>query len=95
MQIKINFLCRDSILAAPIVLDLALFMDLAKRSNLSGVQDWLSFYFKSPQTDSDVHPEHDLFKQLANLQNTLRQIMGETLTTDPGLDFYQEFVETI
>ena len=95
MQIKINFLCRDSILAAPIVLDLALFMDLAKRSHLSGVQDWLSFYFKSPQTNPGLHPEHDLFKQLAILQNTLRQIMGETLVTDPGLDFYQEFVETI
>jgi len=95
MQIKINFLCRDSILAAPIVLDLALFMDLAKRSNLSGIQDWLSFYFKSPQTNPGQTPEHDLFKQLAVLHNTLRQIMGETVITDPGLDFYQEFVETI
>jgi myo-inositol-1-phosphate synthase len=77
MQIKINFLCRDSILAAPIVLDLALFLDLAKRSEMSGIQEWLSFYFKSPQTLPELSPEHDIFKQLMKMQNTLRHIMGE------------------
>lgn len=87
MQIKINFLCRDSILAAPIVLDLALFMDLAKRAGMSGVQEWLSFYFKSPQTLPGLPPEHDIFKQLQKLQNTLRYMMGETLITHLGLDY--------
>ena len=72
MQIKVNFLCRDSILAAPIVLDLVLFLDLAKRSNLKGIQEWLSFFFKSPQCRADRKPEHDLFIQHLKLQNTLR-----------------------
>ncbi len=95
MQIKVNFLCRDSILAAPIVLDLALFMDLAKRSGMSGIQEWLSFYFKSPQTLEGLSPEHDIFKQLMKMQNTLRHIMGEDLITHLGLDYYQELVETL
>ncbi len=95
MQIKINFLCRDSILAAPIVLDLALFLDLAKRANMSGIQEWLSFYFKSPQTLEGLPPEHDIFKQLMKLQNTLRHIMGEDLITHLGLDYYQELVESL
>ncbi|PZF73988.1 inositol-3-phosphate synthase [Taibaiella soli] len=95
MQIKINFLCRDSILAAPIVLDLALFMDLASRAGMSGIQEWLSFYFKSPQTAPELKPEHDIFKQLIKLQNTLRHIMGEDLITHLGLDYYQELVESL
>jgi len=95
MQIKINFLCRDSILAAPIVLDLALFMDLAKRAGMNGIQEWLSFYFKSPQTAPGLRPEHDIFKQLIKLQNTLRHLMGEDLITHLGLDYYQEFVEAL
>lgn len=95
MQIKINFLCRDSILAAPIVLDLALFLDLAKRADMSGVQEWLSFYLKSPQTMEGLAPEHDIFKQLIKLQNTLRHIMGEDLITHLGLDYYQELVESM
>ena len=81
MQIKVDFLCRDSILAAPIVLDLVLFLDLAKKSNMFGVQEWLSFYFKSPMTRPNVGPEHDIFVQLAKLKNTLRHIMGEELIT--------------
>jgi len=81
MQIKVNFLCRDSILAAPIVLDLALFMDLAARAGQSGVQEWLSFYFKSPQPTADLPPEHDLFIQLTKLKNTLRAWMGEQPVT--------------
>ena len=81
MQIKINFLCRDSILAAPIVLDLALFMDLAARAGESGVQEWLSFYFKSPQTAGNLDPEHDLFIQQTKLKNTLRGWMGEAPVT--------------
>jgi myo-inositol-1-phosphate synthase len=95
MQIKINFLCRDSILAAPIVLDLALFLDLAKRSGMGGIQEWLSFYLKSPQTMEGLAPEHDIFKQLIKLQNTLRHIMGEDLITHLGLDYYQELVEAM
>jgi myo-inositol-1-phosphate synthase len=95
MQIKINFLCRDSILAAPIVLDLALFSDLAKRAGMSGIQEWLSFYFKSPQTAEGLRPEHDIFKQLIKLQNTLRHLMGEDLITHLGLDYYQELMETL
>jgi myo-inositol-1-phosphate synthase len=95
MQIKINFLCRDSILAAPIVLDLALFMDLAKRAEMSGIQEWLSFYFKSPQTAPGLRPEHDIFKQLIKLQNTLRHMMGEDLITHLGLDYYQDLVEAL
>ena len=95
MQIKINFLCRDSILAAPIVLDLALFADLAKRAGMSGIQEWLSFYFKSPQTAPGLRPEHDIFKQLIKLQNTLRHMMGEDLITHLGLDYYQDLVEAL
>jgi len=95
MQIKINFLCRDSILAAPIVLDLALFADLAKRAGMSGIQEWLSFYFKSPQTAPGLRPEHDIFKQLIKLQNTLRHIMGEDLITHLGMDYYQDLVEVL
>jgi myo-inositol-1-phosphate synthase len=95
MQIKINFLCKDSILAAPIVLDLALFLDLAKRANMSGIQEWLSFYFKSPQHAPELRPEHDIFKQLIKLQNTLRHLMGEDLITHLGLDYYQELCDTL
>lgn len=95
MQIKINFLCRDSILAAPIVLDLALFSDLAKRAGMGGIQEWLSFYFKSPQTAPGLRPEHDIFKQLIKLQNTLRHLMGEDLITHLGLDYYQDLVEAL
>lgn len=95
MQIKINFLCRDSILAAPIVLDLALFIDLAKRANLSGIQEWLSFYLKSPQTIPGVPAENDIFKQLMKLQNTLRYIMGEELITHLGQDYEEELIETL
>ena len=95
MQIKINFLCRDSILAAPIVLDLALFADLAKRAGMSGIQEWLSFYFKSPQTAPGLRPEHDIFRQLIKLQNTLRHMMGEDLITHLGLDYYEEPVEAV
>lgn len=95
MQIKINFLCKDSILAAPIVLDLALFIDLAQRAELSGIQEWLSFYFKDPHSAEGLPPEHDIFKQLIKLQNTLRHLMGEDLITHLGLDYYQELVESI
>lgn len=90
MQIKINFLCRDSILAAPIVLDLALFMDLAKRAGMSGIQEWLSFYFKSPQTAPGLDAQHDIFKQLMKLENTLRYLKNENLITHLGLDYYEE-----
>jgi myo-inositol-1-phosphate synthase len=93
MQIKINFLCRDSILAAPLVLDLALFIDLAKRAGMSGIQEWLSFYLKSPQTAPDLRPEHDIFKQLVTLHNTLRHIMGEDPVTDAAPDEYQDAAE--
>ncbi len=89
MQIKIDFLCRDSILAAPLVLDLALFLDLAQRAGLKGVQEWLSFYFKAPQTAENLYPEHDLFIQLKKLKNTLRHMMGEDLITHLGLDYYE------
>ena len=89
MQLKVDFLCRDSILAAPIVLDLVLFLDLANRSELNGIQEWLSFYFKSPMTLPELYPENDLFVQLAKLKNTLRHIMGENLITHLGLDYYQ------
>jgi myo-inositol-1-phosphate synthase len=88
MQIKINFLCRDSILAAPLVLDLALFLDLAQRAGMKGVQEWLSFYFKSPQTAPGLYPEHDLFIQLMKLKNTLRFLRGEELITHLGLEYY-------
>ena len=90
MQIKIDFLCRDSILAAPLVLDLALFLDLAQRAGMKGVQEWLSFYFKSPQTAPGLYPEHDLFIQSKKLKNTLRHMMGEELITHLGLDYYDE-----
>ena len=89
MQIKVDFLCRDSILAAPIVLDLVLFLDLAKKSEMIGIQEWLSFYFKSPMCLPSLYPEHDLFVQLAKLKNTLRHIMGEELITHLGLDYYE------
>ena len=88
MQIKIDFLCRDSILAAPLVLDLALFLDLAQRAGLKGIQEWLSFYFKSPQTAPGLYPEHDIFIQLKKLKNTLRYLMGEELITHLGLEYY-------
>ncbi len=95
MQIKINFLCRDSILAAPVGLDLALFSDLAKRAGMSGIQEWLSFYLKSPQAAPGLRPEHDIFKQLMKLQNTLRHMMGEDLITHLGLDYYQDLIEAM
>jgi len=88
MQIKIDFLCRDSILAAPIVLDLALFLDLAQRSGMKGIQEWLSFYFKSPMCAPELYPEHDLFIQLMKLKNTLRHLKGEDLITHLGLEYY-------
>jgi len=88
MQIKIDFLCRDSILAAPIVLDLALFLDLAQRTGMRGIQEWLSFYFKSPQTAPGLYPEHDIFIQLMKLKNTLRHLRGEDLITHLGLEYY-------
>jgi myo-inositol-1-phosphate synthase len=88
MQLKINFLCRDSILAAPIVLDTALFLDLAKRAGMSGIQEWLSFYFKSPMHAAGLYPEHDLFIQLMKLKNTLRFLKGEDLITHLGLEYY-------
>ncbi|MGB5038206.1 MAG: inositol-3-phosphate synthase [Blastocatellia bacterium] len=88
MQLKLNFLCRDSILAAPLVLDLALFMDLAQRAGMKGVQEWLSFYFKSPMTAPELYPEHDLFIQLVKLKNTLRHMMGEDLITHLGREYY-------
>ena len=88
MQLKINFLCRDSILAAPIVLDVALFLDLARRANMSGIQEWLSFYFKSPMHAPGLYPEHDLFIQLMKLKNTLRYLRGEELITHLGLEYY-------
>jgi myo-inositol-1-phosphate synthase len=88
MQIKIDFLCRDSILAAPIVLDLALFLDLAQRVGMKGTQEWLSFYFKSPMTAPGLYPEHDIFIQLMKLKNTLRHLRGEDLITHLGLEYY-------
>ncbi len=88
MQIKIDFLCRDSILAAPIVLDLALFSDFAKRAGMSGTQEWLSFYYKSPMTADGLYAEHDLFIQLMKLKNTLRHINGDDLITHLGNEYY-------
>ncbi|HLK48312.1 MAG TPA: inositol-3-phosphate synthase [Bryobacteraceae bacterium] len=88
MQIKINFLCRDSILAAPLVLDIVLFMDLAQRAGMRGVQEWLSFYFKAPMHAPEVYPEHDIFIQLMKLKNTLRWMRGESLITHLGLEYY-------
>ena len=89
MQIKIDFLCRDSILAAPVVLDLLLFLDLASRAGLSGIQEWLSFYFKSPMARPDLRPEHDLFVQHMKLSNTLRILVGEEVIDHSGLDYYE------
>ncbi len=89
MQIKVDFLCRDSILAAPIVHDLALFFDLAQRAGMSGIQEWLSFYFKSPMAAPELTPEHDLFIQHAKLKNTLRWLMGEEQITHLGVEYYQ------
>src|SRR6516164_7496755 len=88
MQIKVDFLCRDSILAAPIALDLALFLDLAQRSGMRGIQEWLSFYFKGPMTAPGLYPEHDIFIQLMKLKNTLRWMRGEELITHLGLEYY-------
>ena len=88
MQIKIDFLCRDSILAAPIVLDLVLFLDLAQRAGMKGIQEWLSFYFKAPMTAPGLYPEHDIFIQLMKLKNTLRWMRGEDLITHLGLEYY-------
>jgi myo-inositol-1-phosphate synthase len=88
MQIKVDFLCKDSILAAPLVLDLALFLDLAQRAEMKGIQEWLSFYFKSPQTLKGLRPQHDIFVQLMKLKNTLRYMAGEDLITNLGLDYY-------
>jgi myo-inositol-1-phosphate synthase len=88
MQIKVNFLCRDSILAAPLVLDLALFSDFAQRAGMKGIQEWLSFYYKSPMTAAGLQPEHDLFIQQTKLKNTLRHLMGEDQITHLGLEYY-------
>jgi myo-inositol-1-phosphate synthase len=88
MQIKIDFLCRDSILAAPLVLDLVLFLDLAQRAGMKGVQEWLSFYFKGPMTAPGLYPEHDIFIQLMKLKNTLRWMRGEDLITHLGQEYY-------
>ncbi len=88
MQIKINFLCRDSILAAPVALDVALFMDFAARADFYGIQEWLSFYFKSPMVAEGLYPEHDIFIQLKKLKNTLRYVMGEELITHLGKEYY-------
>jgi myo-inositol-1-phosphate synthase len=89
MQIKVDFLCRDSILAAPLALDLALFMDLAQRSKMKGVQEWLSFYFKAPQSAPELYPEHDIFIQLMKLKNTLRHLMGEEAVTHVDAETYE------
>jgi myo-inositol-1-phosphate synthase len=90
MQLKIDFLCRDSILAAPLALDLCLLLDLAQRAGLGGIQEWLSFYFKSPQVAPGLYPEHDLFIQQTKLKNTLRWMMGEEQITHLGIDYYVE-----
>jgi myo-inositol-1-phosphate synthase len=90
MQIKVDFLCRDSILAAPLVLDLALFLDLAKRAGMSGIQEWLSFFFKSPVVPEGLYAEHDLFIQQKKLKNTLRWMMGEAPITHLGREYYDE-----
>jgi myo-inositol-1-phosphate synthase len=88
MQIKVNFLCRDSILAAPLVLDIVLLMDLAQRAGMRGIQEWLSFYFKAPMHAPEVYPEHDIFIQLMKMKNTLRWMRGEDLITHLGLEYY-------
>ncbi|MGA0822675.1 MAG: inositol-3-phosphate synthase, partial [Ilumatobacteraceae bacterium] len=90
MQIKVDFLCRDSILAAPLALDLVLFSDLAQRAGMGGIQEWLSFYYKSPQVADGLYPEHDLFIQLTKLKNTLRWMMGEEQITHLGREYYDE-----
>ncbi len=90
MQIKVDFLCRDSILAAPLVLDLALFLDLAKRAGMGGIQEWLSFFFKSPVVPAELDAEHDLFIQQTKLKNTLRWMMGEDQITHLGREYYDE-----
>jgi myo-inositol-1-phosphate synthase len=90
MQIKVDFLCKDSILAAPLVLDLALFSDYAQRAGFSGIQEWLSFYYKAPMTPEGLYPEHDLFIQLTKLKNTLRYTQGADLITHLGLDYYEQ-----
>jgi myo-inositol-1-phosphate synthase len=90
MQVKVDFLCRDSILAAPLVLDLALFLDLAARAGMSGIQEWLSFYFKSPMVAPGLYPEHDLFIQLKKLKNTLRYLKGEDMITHLGIEYYDQ-----
>jgi len=90
MQIKINFLCRDSILAAPIVLDLAIFSDLAQRSGMKGIQEWMSFYYKAPMAKEGLYPEHDLFIQSMKLKNTLRTLKGDAEITHTGLDYYED-----
>ncbi len=95
MQIKVDFLCRDSILAAPIVLDLALFLDLASRAGMHGIQEWLSFYLKSPMHAAEVYPEHDLFIQQMKLKNTLRWMMGEDPITHLGLEYYLDEVDAL
>jgi myo-inositol-1-phosphate synthase len=90
MQIKVDFLCRDSILAAPLVLDLALLLDLGKRAGLHGIQEWLSFYFKSPVVPANLTAMHDLFRQESKLKNTLRWMMGEDLIHHLGREYYDE-----
>ncbi|MEX0953570.1 MAG: inositol-3-phosphate synthase [Nitriliruptoraceae bacterium] len=90
MQLKVDFLCRDSILAAPLALDLALFLDLAQRAGMGGIQEWLSFYFKAPQAAPGLHPEHDLFIQQTKLKNTLRWLMGEDQITHLGVEYYAD-----
>jgi myo-inositol-1-phosphate synthase len=90
MQIKVNFLCRDSILAAPLALDLVLYSDLAQRAGLGGIQEWLSFYYKSPQVAPGLYPEHDLFIQLTKLKNTLRWMMNEDQITHLGREYYED-----
>ena len=94
MQVKVDFLCRDSILAAPLVLDLALFLDLAARAGMSGIQEWLSFYFKSPMVAPGLYPEHDLFIQLKKLKNTLRYLQGEDMITHLGIEYYDQPCKT-
>jgi len=89
MQLKVNFLCRDSILAAPVVLDLVLFLDMANRAGMRGIQEWLSFYFKSPQCRPDLKPVNSLFDQDDKLRNTLRILMGEKVIDHSGLDYYE------
>jgi myo-inositol-1-phosphate synthase len=90
MQLKVDFLCRDSILAAPLALDLVLFSDLAQRAGMGGIQEWLSFYYKAPQVAPGLYPEHDLFIQLTKLKNTLRWMMGEDQITHLGIEYYED-----